>query len=399
MKILLHSRISTRSTKLHIRNIRNGISYSQDNNYGNNIILKSVSSGNTIGYVNLEFFNENTLNDEIFINIIKPYQIYIKYYYAFDINNTYIFQNNYNINVEKEQNNGNNKNIFIISFDCFLKNIKTNYTILILNKTETKNEITNECEFFSYIQNMNDTKKYFSFIDNNENIRIKKEISFEKFGNYAIYILAQSLNSLSIFKFLGVESYTYTDIIYQNTRNQKEESKIQEIIAILIFIILIIILIILFIVFRHIRKRKIIQLYNSLNSSFLSQDILSTKNTSTKISNVNDLNYIDITNSIDVEENNNNYEKNKFILFEKPKNENVKINNNLEENHDKNGDNKDLEPDPSLLCQSPAPLLGNTFLSEEDKIRNELAKINSKSNSENNIDEEKKYINTNNGNG
>ena len=377
----------------------NNISYSQDNNYGNNIIFKSVSSGNTIGYVNLGFFNENTLNDEIFINIIKPYQIYIKYYYAFDINNTYIFQNNYNINVEKEQNNGNNKNIFIISFDCFLKNIKTNYTILILNKTETKNEITNECEFFSYIQNMNDTKKYFSFIDNNENIRIKKEISFEKFGNYAIYILAQSLNSLSIFKFLGVESYTYTDIIYQNTRNQKEESKIQEIIAILIFIILIIILIILFIVFRHIRKRKIIQLYNSLNSSFLSQDILSTKNTSTKISNVNDLNYIDITNSIDVEENNNNYEKNKFILFEKPKNENVKINNNLEENHDKNGDNKDLEPDPSLLCQSPAPLLGNTFLSEEDKIRNELAKINSKSNSENNIDEEKKYINTNNGNG
>ena len=340
---------------------------------------------------------ENALNNEIFINIIKPYQNYIKYYYTNDINNNYVFQNNYNINIEKEQNNGNNKNIFIVSFDCFLTNIKTNYTILILNKNETKNEITNECEFFSYLEIRNNITKYFSFIDNNENIRIKKEISFEKFGNYAIYILAQSLNSLSIFKFLGFESYTYTNILYQNTSNQKKESKNPEIFVILIFIFLVIILIILFIVFRHIRKRKIIQLFNSLNRSFLSQDIISSKNTNKAINNINDLNYIDITNSINIEDNNNN--ENKDILFEKPKKNDYNQYNNSEENQEKKVDYKDMDPEPSLLCQSPAPLLGNTFLSEEDKIRNELAKINNKSNSKNNRNEDQKYINTDNGNG
>ena len=62
-----------------------------------------------------------------------------------------------------------------MSFDCFLKDIKTNYTILILNKIDVIKEITNECEFLSYIEKRNNYSinlKYLSFIDSNENTRI-----------------------------------------------------------------------------------------------------------------------------------------------------------------------------------------------------------------------------------
>ena len=37
-------------------------------------------------------------------------------------------------NIEKEQNSGGIS--FVVSFDCFLINIKSNYTILIVNKTD-----------------------------------------------------------------------------------------------------------------------------------------------------------------------------------------------------------------------------------------------------------------------
>ena len=384
----------------------NNISYSQDDN-GNNIMIKTISTGNVIGYIKIEFFNKIIIDDDIHINIIKPYKTYIKYYYTTEINKNHIFQNNYNINVEKEQNLRNNQNIFVISFDCFLKNIKTNYTILILNKAEIKNGISNECEFFFYLDNINNktiNAKYFSFLDNNENIRIKKEISFQKFGNYAIYILAQSLDSFSIYKFLGTESYTYTNTLYKNTINKTVGNKNQQLIAYVIFIILLIILIALFIVFRYVRKNKLIKLFNSLNNSLLSENILSSKNTSAKFNNINDLKYIDITNSINVE--GDNYEENNFSLFEKPKIKEKKNENVIESNDNKQSkdiDKKELELDPELLCQSPAPLLGNTFCSEEDRIKYELDKINQNSNINNINNEievnEKKYINTNNGYG
>ena len=383
--------------------------YSIDNNNEKYINIKSISTGNVLGYINTKFFNKDINNNELYINIIKPYKTYIKYYYTTNINNNYIFQNNYNINIEKDLDNIKTK--IIVSFDCFLKNTKTNYTILILNKNEIKNEINNECEFFFILEKRYNSKiniKQLSFIDNNNNIRIKKEISFHEFGNYRIYILAQSLGELSIFKYLGSESYTYTDNYNHNSNNQNFEKKNQEIIAILIFIILLIILIILFFVFHYIRKKKITDLFNNLNIPPILNDFESSQEQLFEFYDLN--NEIKINNKNSINDDNDNDNDYHFLLFEKPKEENknneskknnidLNLNNNInnDNNNDNNKDNKDLELDPGLLGQSPAPLLGSTFASEEDRIKNELAKINESSNSSKSNDIEKKYINTNNG--
>ena len=86
-----------------------------------------------------------------------------------------------------------------------------------------------------------------------------------------------------------------------------------------------------------------------------------------------------------------NINEDNFVLFYKPKTE-----KNL--NNEKNIDNndKDLE---LLLGQSPATLLGNTFCFEEDRIKNELSKINECSNISKIPSIEKIYVNTNEGNG
>lgn len=356
--------------------------YPQDTYNETNYIIKTISSGNIVGYIKLDNLKNITENDNLYINIIKPYLAYVKYYYVSNININYIYQNNYNINIGKD----NSQNI-IISFDCFIKKIKTNYTILILNKSEIKKEITNECEFFLYLDKRNNITsniKYLSFVDENENIRIKKEISFDKLGNYVIYILAQTLENLSIYKYLGTESYNYINDFYPNTNNENLENKSTEIVAILIFIILIFILITLYFVFRCVRKNKLIRLYNSINNnSFLRRDL---ENLKSSINNI-----IKSNNKSNVNDNNN------YLLFEKPN----KVNENEKYNDNNNIiNNNDSELDPDILGQSAAPLLGETFCSEEDKIRNELAKINETPNKiDNNNDIEKKYINTNKGNG
>ena len=356
--------------------------YPQDTYNETNYIIKTISSGNIVGYIKLDNLKNITENDNLYINIIKPYLAYVKYYYVSNININYIYQNNYNINIGKD----NSQNI-IISFDCFIKKIKTNYTILILNKSEIKKEITNECEFFLYLDKRNNITsniKYLSFVDENENIRIKKEISFDKLGNYGIYILAQTLENLSIYKYLGTESYNYINDFYPNTNNENLENKSTEIVAILIFIILIFILITLYFVFRCVRKNKLIRLYNSINNnSFLRRDL---ENLKSSINNI-----IKSNNKSNVNDNNN------YLLFEKPN----KVNENEKYNDNNNIiNNNDSELDPDILGQSAAPLLGETFCSEEDKIRNELAKINETPNKiDNNNDIEKKYINTNKGNG
>lgn len=378
--------------------------YNQDNYNKKNININNISSGNILGYININFFNEYIEDDNLFINIIKPYQTYIKYYYTPNINQNYTFQNNYNINVEKGQYIDNN-NVIIVSFDCFLKDIKTNYTILILNKTDVIKEITNECEFFSYIEKRNNYSinlKYLSFIDSNENTRIKKEITFDNFGNYAIYLLAQSLDNLPIYKYLGTESYTYTNDFYHNKNNNENiDNNIQEILFFFVFIVLIIILIILFIVFRYVRKKKILELFNSINSSLLSDELNRSKNSIIEFNNINNIKDF---NEID---NNSNYINtddidNNFLLFEKPiieKDNKNELNSNKIENNNKEKE-EDFELDPGLLGQSPAPLLGKTYCSEEDRIRDEMAKINDSSNNNKNIiDKEKTYINTYNGYG
>ena len=358
--------------------------FSEDNNNNNDnkYIIKTISMGNIIGYINLNNFSDRSNNDNLYINIIKPYQTYIKYYYTSNININYVYQNNYNINIEKD----NSQNDIVLSFDCFMKKIKTNYTILILNKTEIKKQISNECEFLSYLEKRNNitSMKYLSFIDMNENIRIKKDISFDKIGNYAIYILAQTIDNFSIYKYLGTESYSYTKLFQTKTNNEKIDN--MEIIAILIFIILIVILIILYFVFRYIRKNKIKRLFYSINSnSLLPEDLDNLKSSLNKLiehKNINDKN------------NTNN--DNNFLLLDKPCLEDEKENekkNNIINNNMENNDNEYEQG------QSAAPLLGDTYCSEEDRIKNELAKINKPSNTNKINNKEKMYINTNKGDG
>ena len=62
-------------------------------------------------------------------------------------------------------------------------------------------------------------------------------------------------------------------------------------------------------------------------------------------------------------------------------------------NQEKNNSNfRKREENENLSGQPPAPVLGSTFFSEEDKIQYELKKINEISN--NNNSEDKKYVNT-----
>ena len=372
----------------------NNNSFAQDSYNENNIIIKSISSGNIIGYMNLRLLEKNNENDNFYVNILKPYNFHFIYYYTSKIKNDYIFQNNYNINVEKDQNS----NAFIVSFDCFLKNIKTNYTILILDNKQKDDEITNECEFISYLEKRNDIK-IMSFIYNNENVRIKKEISFDKFGNYGIYILAKSLDELSIYKYLGTESYSFTSDFYHSSNtvnNYNSNNNFRKIIVILIFIVLLIILIILFIVFHYVRKKKLIKLFNILNNSLLSDE----HNSSSDLIEFNHINDSADISSLELRNKSLNSNDNSFLLFDKPqieeenKNKDVKNDNNIKEN--KNEIESDI--DPRLLGQSPAPLFGSTFCSEEDRIKDELSKINNSTyNPDINKDEEKTFVNTNKG--
>ena len=341
-----------------------------------NIIIQKISYCNTIGYIKLD----NNIRDNFYINILKPFQFYIIYYYISNFEDIYSFQSNYNINIEKEQNS--KAKIFIVSFDCFLKNIKTNYTILILNRKEIKKIISTECEFLSSIENMNNSKKYISFVDNNENGRIKKDITFEDFGNYEIFIMAQSLESLAIYKFLGSETYSFNDGFQQKeTDNYEENSFDITFLIVIILFLLFIMLIIFFIVFRYKKKKKLISLFNSMNESMLFSNIYNDQQDSNNADELSTLNSL-----------NNNTNDKEVELVEKPK---------FIDDNQYNEYEEDIEPNPDLLSQPPAPILGNTFFSDEDRIRYELKKLNESSSNKNNENnnEEKKYVNTNMGEG
>ena len=367
----------------------NNSTFNQDAYNANNLIIKSISSGNIIGYMNLKLLDKNSENDNYYVNILKPYNFHFIYYYTSKIKSDYSFQTNYNINVEKNQNS----NTLIVSFDCFLKNIKTNYTILILDNKQKNDEITNECEFFRYLEKGNDIK-FINFVDNNENTRIKKEISFDKFGNYGIYILAQSLDSLSIYKYLGTESYSFTSDFFNNSNmvNTDNNNNYRKMIIILIFIVLLIILLILFVVFHYVRKRKLIRLFNILNNSLLSDE----HNSSSDLVEFNYINDSSDISSLKLRSKSLNDNDNSFLLFDKPQLEEDKNKNINNDNNKENKNDKDPEIDPGLLGQSPAPLFGNTFCSEEDRIKDELSKINDSTYNPNiNIDKEKTFVNTN----
>ena len=140
-------------------------------------------------------------------------------------------------------------------------------------------------------------------------------------------------------------------------------------------------LIIFFIVFRYKKKKKLISLFNSMNESMLFSNIYNDQQDSNNADELSTLNSL-----------NNNTNDKEVELVEKPK---------FIDDNQYNEYEEDIEPNPDLLSQPPAPILGNTFFSDEDRIRYELKKLNESSSNKNNENnnEEKKYVNTNMGEG
>ena len=352
-------------------------------NDDNNSIIKIISPHNVIGYVDLEEFDIKDSKDNLYINILKPNRFYIKYTFLSNFDEEFYFQNDYNITIEREINSKGHS--FFVTFDRFLNKTKTNYTILVVDKDELKKIILTECDFFSFLENQNNYKnyKYINFIDNNLEDKIKKEIYFGQDGNYEILIMAQSLESLFIYKYLGSVTYTYNYRIRDRHIDDENESKDDSIdislLIVIILSILFILLLILFIFFYFKKKKILMNLLNSKNENLLASKINYNENV---FINEYELETIINDSSIDIID--------KFSKKEnKPKHSEEKFNIDI-------GNNIDIDIENNLSEQPPAPLSGNTFYSEEDRMKFELKKLKYSQNiKENQNDEDKKYFNTN----
>lgn len=279
------------------------ISYSMNNNNDKGKIEK-LSKGNYFGYADLNQV-KNEEEDNYFINVIKPGKLFIRYLFSktkidFNIINLIEEQAKYhsNINIEKSKKI-ESKTIFSVSFDCLLKNTLTNYYILILEESEE--DIINECQFLSQLykyeknevfeNNLKENleyQKYFSFTDEGINDRIKREITFDNYGNYKIYILAEEIENLSLFKLLGVKTYSY--VYEENDISIKDNIKNDDVSFVLILIIIIlsvlILIIISLIIYRICKKDNFNQMIafmklskndsnNSINNALLNKSALS----------------------------------------------------------------------------------------------------------------------------
>ncbi len=247
--------------------------------------IEKITEDNIFGYINTEQIRNEERNNS-YINVVRPGKLFIRYSYTnskVDINliKSLKYESKYqsNINIEKKRK-VENKDIFSISFDCFLKNTITNYYILTLNDEE--DNIINECHFFSYLYNyrkreklvnkrmLNEIyyKKYLSFKDEGNSDRISKEITFETFGNYKVYILAEELENYSLYKLLGVKTYSYInegnyEIIKEEEKKENEVSFILIILIILLFLLIIILS--AFIIYHYMRKENINQIISFMN--------------------------------------------------------------------------------------------------------------------------------------
>ena len=347
----------------------------------NNSLIKTISYLNMIGYINLTKFNEEDFNEDLYINILNPNRFFIKYEYLSTLNmdHEFSFQNDYNINIKREQDSG--KISFVVSFDCFLNKIKTNYTILIVNKTEMKNQILTEYDFFDFLENQDNSMnyKYTNFIDNNLEERIQKEIYFEEIGNYEIFIMAHALESFPIYKYLGSETYLYK---YRfRDRNVDEDNLTtgdsidKALLIVIILLVLFILLIIIFIIFYFKKKRKLMNLLDNKKENLLNK------------SENEFYSEYELANII----NNSSYD------FKSKSQE--KIDKPLNEVNDSNmkiGFDFNTDIENNLSGEPPAPIFCNTFCSEEDRMKFELKKLkNSPNNKNDDNGEDKKYINTN----
>ena len=384
------------------------ISYSFFKNDDNGKIEK-ITKENIFGYINInQIKNENLYSN--FIKVQKPGKLFIQYLYTnskvdIDLINTLEDESkyNYNINIEKIRK-VENKDIFSISFDCFIKNTITNYFILTLNEQE--NDITNECQFLSYLYNYNYKNSFFSannrflsasithnkyicFKDEGTNDRISREISFDSYGNYRVYILAEELENYSLYKLLGVKTYSYINDGNNNNEDKKENEV--SIILILLIIVLSLLIIILsaFIIYHHVRKENINQIISFINlpsnDSFKSDkknmilSIINNRNDRNNLNKSQNSLFFPILNDnenieLEEQENKNNNSKDN------------RINNVVNHNDNKEINNIDYEEEKS---EPPPPPI--TAIPPENKISNMLNEI--KKNNGNIYDKEKEYTN------
>ena len=379
------------------------ISNSLFKNYDNNKI-GNISQENIFGYINLENFNEE--KDSMFLKVVKPGKLFVRYIYTnskIDINFiNFLYEESkfqYNINIEKIRK-VENKDIFSISFEPFLKNTITNYFILTLNEKE--NNIINECQFLSYLYNYKNKNKVFSIepnINKNENIfinelnykkyisfkdegisdRISRELTFETFGNYKIYILAEELENYSLYKLLGVKTYSYI-----NDRNEviekEDENEVSGILIMLIIVLsLLIIILTVFIIYHHMRKENINQIIKFMNLP---------KNESTNLSKNN------LLLSINKNENLNDSSNNLFfpILNNNENKENNSQDNDNEKNENMNNANNEDNNNEIDEEKSEPPPPAITAFPNENNISEMLEEIKHKD-SDKKIDEENMYTN------
>ena len=300
--------------------------------------IKAIFQQNIFGFINLEKinndYNDNDYENDYIINIKNPGKIFMQYFY----NNSLITDNfddtkdevnYYNINIEKVKK-VDNKGLFIVSFDCFLKNSLTNYYILVLLSQGDEEIIRNECQFLDYVNNYTNIinsfyvtpnpnyGNYYSFTDNGVNSRIIKEITLNTYGNYKVYILAEEAESYSLYKFVGIKSYCYIedsddegiDDDGNDEENETENEKISIFLVILIILLLILIIGLIFFITCHFLKGDKIYRMNSFILSINKESEL--RNLRESDSDNNSINN-NINNNKG--ENNNNDKNNNSQLF------------------------------------------------------------------------------------
>jgi len=369
------------------------ISYSLNNNNDKGV-LKEISFGNIFGYIDLNQYNNNINENEYFIVITKPGKLFMRYSYAkdkidFDIINSIKNNSKYNSNINIEKTRKiENKDIFSISFDCLLKNTLINYYLLILEEKEE--DMNNECQFLSYLyQHGNNDEKYLnnlinnleyqkfiSFKDEGTYDRITKEITFEDFGHYKIYILAEEIENYSFYKLLGRKEYSYVfDSSENNNVNKEKENKEEEdngissFLIALIIILSILILLVVLTIYRYVKKDNFNQIIAFMN--------LPKKNSSNKINML-------LNESLNSDFSLNNSQKiNERKLVEEMKERNEE-NISEKKNFSKEDNQNDLPPPPLTA-----------FPSSDDTIKELVNQMKSKKVERKLDDKDKIYSNDN----
>ena len=225
-----------------------------------------LSNNNYYGIINLNELK----NSRYKFNIFLPQKMYFHYSYFDDNNNYFLYDNNNNYNIEIERTG----NKLTVTFDRYDINIITNYSIIIKNNEETK--ITNECQFISLLStyNKNNFLVYYS-IDKGFTERVKIKIDMNDYGSYDIYIMAETLNDINIFKFMGHKEYNFTEIIDDNDENESNTI----VIFLIISNILLILLVIGIFIYIFYKKKKNKKLINSLKNSNLQNSLLDKNST------------------------------------------------------------------------------------------------------------------------